>query len=69
MDLVTETVALIEVLEKDVNGKLKGMPCIVITTTLCMLLLQNVYWNSFHQRIKYHILAYSTILFGSGVLV
>ena len=29
MDLVTETVALIEVSEKDVNEKLKGMPCIV----------------------------------------
>ena len=29
MDLVTETVALIEISENDVNEKLKGMPCIV----------------------------------------
>ena len=29
MDLVTETVALIQVSEKDMKEKLKGMPCIV----------------------------------------
>ena len=31
MDLVTETVALIQVSEHDVKEKLNGMPCIVTT--------------------------------------
>ena len=31
MDLITETVAMIQVSEKDAKEKLNGMPCIVTT--------------------------------------
>ena len=31
MDLITETVALVQVSEQDVKQKLNGMPCIVTT--------------------------------------
>ena len=31
MDLVTETVAMVQVSEKDAKETLKGMPCIVTT--------------------------------------
>ena len=53
MDLVTETVALIEVSEKDVNEKLKGMPCIVTSykvkiTTIVIIYILLVYSYSLY---------------------